>query len=228
MILASFQLEQTDRRLLIAAIIVLTILFIVFALVGALVRLITLSFGKRLDNLVADAVKYRVIDNKKQFRKYAFEKNGRKFVKDATPGVCIILVSVIFYIISSLITKVWAKSYFTEFSTIFWTWDFANQDNYVTLWGMKLLNTWPKLTNSPHLVADYWDSYVLCTLWLVGGTYIFVAAWAYFSRAIYVSKRANDIYKKSLEGFNYYDSMETPKLNPTEVQREKEKSGSDQ
>ncbi len=226
MIFASFQLEQTDRRLLIAAIIVLTILFIVFALIGALVRLITLSFGKKLDNLVADAVKYRIIDNKKQFKEYAYKKNGRRFVKEATPGVCIILVSVIFYIIAGIVTNTWAKPYFTEFSTIFWKWDFANQDNYVTLWGMKLLNHWPALINTPHLVGEYWDSYVLSTLWIVGGTYILVCAWAYLSRAIYVSKRANDIYKKSLEGFNYYDSMETPKINPNEIS--KQKSGSDQ
>ncbi len=224
MILASVQLDQTDRRLLITAIIVLAILFIVFALIGALIRIITLTFGKRLDNLVSDAVRFRVIENKKQFKKYAFKKNGRKFVKDATPGVCIILVSVIFYVIYGAITNEWTDKYLTEFSTIFWKWDFGNQDNYVTLWGMKLLNKWPELINSPHLVAEYWPSYILSTLWIVGWSYVLIAAWAYFSRAIYVSKRANDIYNKSLEGFNYYDTMPIGELNPNEIQKAKEKS----
>ena len=228
MILASVQLEQTDRKLAIAAIVILTILLIVFVLLGVLIRTITNAFGKRIDDLVSDAVRYRVIDNKKDFKKYAFIKNGRKFVKDATPGMLIILVSVLFYVIYGLVTQTWSGKYFTEFSTIFWKWDFSSQDNYVIVWGMKILNHWPELTNSPHLVASYYPSYILCTLWIVGGAYLFIAAWAYFSRALYVSKRANDIYSKSLENFKYYDNINTPNVNPNEIERAmKEKSGSD-
>ncbi len=227
MILASVQLEQTDKKLIIAAIIILTILLIVFVLLGALIRTITNAFGKKLDDLVSDAVRLRVIDNKKDFKKYAFTKSGRKFVKDATPGVLIILVSVIFYVIYGLVTNVWTGKYFTEFSTIFWKWDFSNEDNYVIVWGMKILNHWPELTNTPHLVAEYYPSYILSTLWIVGGVYIFMAAWAFFSRALYVSKRANDVYSKSLENFKYYDDQDSPKINPNELEKaKKEKSGS--
>lgn len=227
-VLASIQLDQTDRRFLIVAIIALTLFFIVFALIGALTRIITRKFGERLDYLVHDAVKYRVIDNKKHFKKYARAKNGRKFVKDATPAILILLVSVIFYVIYGIVSETWTGKYFTEFSTIFWKWDFANEDNYVIFWGAKVLAKWPELTNTPHLVKEYWPSYILATLWSIGGIYLLFAGWAYLARSYYIFKRADEVYKKTLEGFNYYGNETAPAVNPLDIQKAKEKSGSNQ
>lgn len=220
---ATFQLNDTDRRLLIAAIIVLTLLFIVFALIGALIRTITLGMGKRIDQDVADAVRYRIIQNEKHFRKYARIKNARRFTKQATIPILILLASLLFYLIYAGVTGEWTRNYWKEFGTLFYQWDFANEENYAIVWGVKILAKWPSLSNTPHFVGSYYPSYILCVLWIVGGIWLFLVSQAYFARAIFIDRRARSVYKKSLDDYNHYENIypESGKANPVNLRKQK-------
>lgn len=200
-------LNETDRRLLIIAAVILTLIFIVAALIGALIRVITLGMGKRLDQDVSDAVRYRVIEDEKHFRKYARIKNARRLFIQATPPLLILFVSVLFYVIYAGVTDEWTRNFWGEFGTLFYQWDFGNDAYYATVWGMRILASWPALINTPHFVGAYYPSYILCTLWLVGGTYLFFVLWAFVARAIFVDRRARSVFKKDLTDYNYYDNV---------------------
>lgn len=199
--------NESDRRLAIVAFIILTILFLIFGLLGMLIRKIMQLQGEKLDELVSHAVHFRILESEKHFRKYAKTKSRRLFYKQVFPPILIMLVSLIFYLIYAGITDRWIHDYWGEFSTIFFLWDFGDEGSYVTFWGLRLLAKWPPCINEPHFVPEYFASYFLCTLWITGTIYFFVVSQAYLSRAFMISHRAKTIYNKSLEGYNYYDSI---------------------
>jgi len=200
-------MSESDKRLLIATFIILIILFILIGLIGMAIRKIMQSQGKRIDAEVADAVRFRVIEDSKHFRRYARLKNQRLFYKQALPPVLILLSSLIFYLIYAGVTNNWTHNYWADFGTIFFLWDFGDADSYAVFWGMRLLAKWPPITNEPHIVMENYASYILCTLWIIGSLYLLIVAQAYFSRMIMISHRASTVYNKSLDGYNYYDSI---------------------
>jgi hypothetical protein len=202
--------NENNRRLLIIALVVLVLLFILLGLIGMAIRKVMQEQGKRIDQEVSDAVRFRIIDDEKHFRRYASIKSRRLFVKQACWPILIAFVSLLFYIIYAASTNGWSENYWGEFGTLFYQWDFGNEDCYATFWGMRLLASWPPLSNTPHFVAEYYAAYVLCTLWLVSSIWFFVASQAYLSRMVMINRRAKSIYNKSLEGYNYYDTMAYP------------------
>ncbi len=199
--------SESDRRLVIAAFIILVVLFILIGLIGMLIRKIMQWQGSKLDELVSHAVHFRILEDEKHFRKYAKTKSKRLFYKQALPAVAILFVSLLFYLIYAGVTGEWAHDYWNDYGTIFFLWDFGDEESYVVFWGVRLLAKWPPLSNEPHFVAENYASYILCTLWIVGTTYFFVASQAYLSRSFMISHRAKTVYNKSLDGYNYYDSI---------------------
>ncbi len=199
--------NESDRRLVIAAFIILVILFVLIGLIGMLIRRIMQWQGSRLDELVSHAVHFRILESEKHFREYAKIKSKRLFYKQSFPAIAILLVSLLFYLIYAGVTGEWIHDYWGDFGTIFFLWDFADEDSYVIFWGMRLLAKWPPLVNEPHFVAEDYASYILCTLWLTGIVYFFVASQAYLSRAFMISHRAKTVYNQSLDGYNFYDSI---------------------
>lgn len=207
MMLASVSMSDNDRRLLIAAFIILIILFILVGLIGMLIRKIMQVQGRKLDELVSHAVHFRILEDEKHFKRYAYIKSRRLFYKEALPPCLILFASLLFYLIYAGVTGEWVHDYWKDYGTIFFLWDFGNEESYVTFWGMRLLASWPPLSNTPHFVAENYASYILCSLWLVGGTYFLVVGQGYLSRTFMIGQRASTVYSKSLEGFNYYDSI---------------------
>ena len=199
--------NESDRRLAIAAFIILTILFLIVGLIGMLIRKIMQLQGAKLDELVSHAVHFRILEDEKHFRKYAKAKSKRLFFKQALPPILSLFVSLVFYLIYAGVSNKWVNDYWGEFSTLFFVWDFADEGSHVTFWGLRILAKWPPCINEPHFVPEYFASYILCSLWIVGSVYFFVVSQAYLSRAFMISHRAKTVYSKSLEGYNYYDSI---------------------
>ncbi len=207
MILASAFSNENDRRILIAAFIIVIILFILIGLIGMLIRKIMQKQAKRLDDLVADAVRFRIVADEKHFRRYAKIRSKRLFYKQAFPPMMILFSSLVIYLIYAGVTDNWSRNYFGEFGDLFFLWDFGDEGSYVDFWGMHLLAKWPPLTNEPHFEVSHIISYILCLMWLIGIVYFFVVSQAYLSRAFMISHRASTVYNKSLDGFNYYESI---------------------
>jgi len=220
--LLDFTINEGDKRLLIVLLVFSLLFLLIIGLVGILIRFLTNRFSGRMDYEIQAAVRYRVIHTPEQLWKYGLIKNRRRFFKEASIPVLIALFSFFFWLGYSAISGIWSRNYFGEFGTIFFLWDFGDPDSYVNFWGMTLLAKVPPLISSPHLVAEYWVSYILVPLWLIAIGWYVVNIWSYVARLTLLRRRMHTIFEKGLENFNYFDGQETAldsKNNPLPPQQ---------
>lgn len=214
-VLLDFTLNEGDKRLLIVLLVFALLFLLIIGLFGVLIRFLTNKFAGRMDYEIQAAVRYRVIHTPEQLWKYGLAKNRRRFFKEASIPVLIALFSLFFWLGYSSITGIWGRNYFGEFGTVLFQWNWGDADSYVNFWGMTLLAKFPPLTSSPHLVADYWVSYVLVPLWLVAIGWYLVDIWRYASRISLLRRRMHTVFEKGLDDFNYFDGQGTPPVPPS-------------
>ena len=206
-----FALSENDKRLLFILLIVFLIIFLLLGLIGVLIRSVSKVFSKRIDYEIHEAVTNRVITTPEQLKKYGIAKNNRLFFKQAIPPFLILAVSLLMYLIYSFATGIWAEDYFGHFSSLLYTWDWGDPENFAEFWGLTLLRRWPPLANEPHFVAEYWGAYILVPLWRTAIGYYLIIIQAYVSRAMMLEKRTHTVFEKSLEDFNYFnDKKDAP------------------
>ena len=209
--LVEFALSENDKRLLFILLIVFLIIFLILGLIGVLMRTISKSFSRRIDYEIHEAVTSRVITTPEQLKRYGAAKNNRLFFKQAIPPFIILAVSLLMYLVYSFASGIWGEDYFGHFSSLLYTWDWANPENYAEFWGLNLLRRWPPLLNEPHFVAEYWGAYILVPLWVTAIVYYLIVIQAYVSRAIMLERRSHTVFEKSLEDFNYFnDKKDAP------------------
>lgn len=203
-------LSENDKRLLIALLLVLILVFVLIGYIGMLITRIMKWQGKMLDNLVADALYTRVVTTRKHFFKYANKKNWRMFYKQSWVGILIIIVSVLVLVIRNAIVKDFSYNPFNQengFATVLFLWDFGNQDYYTTIFGIKVLSQWPGLINSPHFVLDAWASYVFVPGVIIGGLWYFWATQCFIARTIRMIRLSRTAFDKNLDNFNQNDAI---------------------
>lgn len=202
-------MSENDKRLLIILLVIAILLFILLGLIGMLIRYIMQEQGKRIETYLSDGVRYRVVSDPEHFKKFGWKVNNRMLYKQALVPWILGAVSLLVYILFAAITNEWGRDYWGEFRTLFYQWDWGNSDNFVNVFGLHLLAKWPDLLSAPSWHNEYWISYVLVPLWLTSIIYYLVVAQAYLSRGIAISRLARSVYNKSLDGFNYYDTLPT-------------------
>src|SRR5574344_1285221 len=97
------KLTESDKRLIIAFLLIFILLFVIIGAIGYLIVRIMKWQGKKLDSCVSDVVYTRVITDKKKFSKFAHKKNWIIFYKAARVPVIIMLVSGIILVIRILV-----------------------------------------------------------------------------------------------------------------------------
>jgi hypothetical protein len=201
-------MSDNDRKLLIVLMVILVLLLVLLGLLGMLIRFTMQQQAKRIDYYMHDPVVYRVVADPEHFRKYGYVVNNRLLYHQALVPFIIGLVSIVFYLIYAATTNGWSEDYFGHFGTLFFRWNWSDSSNYVTFWGITLLAKWPSLESGPAPEAGYWASYILVPLWLTSVIYFLVVIQAFFSRFLMINRRSRTVYEKSLEGYNYYSTME--------------------
>lgn len=196
-------LSQSDKKLIFIFLFVFIVVFILLGLIGVLIRRITLIMETRMDYEIHEAVIRRVISTPEQLRKYGSIKNRRRFFVEAIPVFCILIASVLAYLVTSFITGKWSGSYFADFGDLFYAWDWDNAVR-VKVFGIELLSEWPATSNVPHFELEHLGSYILCILWLTAVGYFVVVTQAFMARGILLNRRCRTVFGKSLEGFNYF------------------------
>lgn len=199
------QLSETEKRIILALLIIFILVFVLIGLIGSLV-VRTMKFqGKRLDNLVSDVVTTRVITNKKQFFPYARKKNSQLFFKQSFIPLLILFAGVAVYLIYDAVIGDFTYNPFNTtngFGTLFYTFDFNDPSIYSNFFGMTILADWPPIATTPHFVVEAWQAYVSVPLMLVGGIWYLITAQCFLARIIRMHKLSRTIFDKSLEGFN--------------------------
>ena len=157
------QLSENDKRILIAACLILILLFVLIGLLGSAIIRTMKWQGKKCDTLVSDVVTNHIVTTPLQLRKYAAKKNARYFIKQAWLPIILIIVGVLVLIIRNLIKQDWAYNPVNlddGFGTLLFAWDFKDPDSYTTIFGITVLAKWPPLINSPHFVVDAIYAYI--------------------------------------------------------------------
>ena len=210
------QLSENDKRILIAACLILILLFVLIGLLGSAIIRTMKWQGKKCDTLVSDVVTNHIVTTPLQLRKYAAKKNARYFIKQAWLPIILIIVGVFVLIIRNLIKQDWTYNPVNlddGFGTLLFAWDFKDPDSYTTIFGITVLAKWPPLINSPHFVVDAIYAYIGVPLVVVGGLWYIVAAQAYLARWLRAHKLARSVFDKSLDNYNQNAPIPDPTNN---------------
>lgn len=207
MMLPSFiALTDKDKRVILIFFLLLIVLVAFVAVIGAIITRVMRWQGKKLDDLTHDVVKTKVIDNRKDFLRYARIKNWRYYFRQAWIPLIILIVSVMILVIHNAATNNWDYDLLdynkTGFNTLFFIWDFNDPAIHHKFFGIDLICDWPKVINTPHFSIDAWASYLFFFGTLVGGAWYLVVLQCLIARTIRMYKLSYDIYNKSLDGYN--------------------------
>lgn len=205
------QITENDKRLILAFLLVLILLFVLIGYIGMLIVRIMRWQGKKLDNMVADVLTTRVITNKKHFTRYARKKNWRYFFKQSWIPLLILLGSVGTLVVRGIIQHdFWSYNPFNNvdgFSSLLFLWDFGNKDYYTTVFNITLLSSWPAVINSPHFVVDAIPSYIFTIGLTIGGLWYLWTLQTVIARTIRMFQLGRSVFDKNLDKFNTNDAI---------------------
>ena len=213
--LLMLKITENDKRVIIALLFIIIILFVVIGLLGSLIIRTMKWQGKKCDTLVSDVVTNHIVKTPHQLRRYAAKKNIRHFIKQAWIPIIIIIVGVVTYIIRNAVKNDWSYNPFNindGFGTLFFVWDFSNIITTPES-GIGVLLNWPTLINQPHFEVEAICSYVAVSFVIVGGLWYLVVAQAYLARTIRAIKLSKRVFEKSLDNFDQNTPPQQPQQN---------------
>ena len=212
------KLTENDKRILIAACLIVILVFVLIGLIGSIIVRVMKWQSRKCDTLVSDVVVNRIVTTPHQLRKYARIKNTRHFIKQAWIPIILIVASVLIIVIRDAVTKDWAYNPFNidnGFGTLLFVWDFKDPDSYTKVFGITLLANWPPLSNEPHFVVEALPAYFAVPLAAVGAIWYLVVAQAYLARTLRAWKLSKQVFEKSLEGLNQNTPVENGQIVTT-------------
>lgn len=205
-------MDGSDKKLLIAMLIIFIILFVVLGLIGMAVRKLMEIQGNRLDHEMGNAARTGVVYDPKTFKALAKEKNRRIYFKQSLVPFLLCLAALLLFIFSNIATGRWGDDLWGQFNSLFYRYDWSNPDNFANFFGITLPCRFPPLCDDahgglPYFEPDFWLAYTVIPLWLISVVYYAVVTLAFVSRTMRTNKRASTIYDHHLEDFNYYDTF---------------------
>jgi hypothetical protein len=172
--------------------------------------------GKKMDTLIHDVVVSKVITDKKQLNRYGDKKSWALFFKQSAIGLLLIALAFVALLIQFFITNHWPDVFDYQhegFTTLFHIFDWGNEKYYTTVFGIKVLASWPGLLNSPHFEVAALGSYFFLPLFSVGLGWYLVSVLSLISRKLRLIDRKNNIFEKTLEGYNQNTGFATAQQN---------------
>ena len=210
-------LSETDKRVIFVLLLVIIVTLVIFGYIGLIVTRVMKWQGKRVDQFTHDVVVTKVIDNKKDFVRYARKKNWVWFFKQAWKPLTIILIASLFLIIRNAITGDWGYNVFdhqkTGFGTLLFIWDINDPNIYKEFFGIRLIADWPPLISTPHWSWDAWVSYIFVPAIFVGGIWYLIALQCVVARTIRIYQLKHSVFDKSLDNYNQNDPRSNMPIN---------------
>lgn len=186
---------------------VLALLFLTFALIGAIGWMfenLIKKYGDQVDAETWKIYETRTVNTPKEFARIAFKKSHRQAFKDyfwalLTLGLMVGLLFGYMELMNDpqLIDDLF--NYETRgFNTIFPIFDWANIPTS-NFFGLNLISDWPTLLNSPRFVPEATISYVIFLLTLFGSLLLIRATLALIGRTLRIQNKRNQIFMKNLD-----------------------------
>lgn len=186
---------------------VLALLFLTFALIGAIgwmFETLIKKYGDQVDAETWKIYETRTVNTPKEFARIAFKKSHRQAFKDyfwalLTLGLMVGLLFGYMELMNDpqLIDDLF--NYETRgFNTIFPIFDWANIPTS-NFFGLNLISGWPTLLNSPRFVPEATISYVIFLLTLFASLLLIRATLALIGRTLRIQNKRNQIFMKNLD-----------------------------
>ena len=214
------KLTENEKRLIIALLIAVILVFVLIGFLGILVKKIMLSQAHRADTFMYDLVITKTVENPHHFRQVANKKNHRLLFKQSWLPFLILLISIAFLLTYMSISSNWDLNVFDYygtngtngegFATLFFIFDFPNAPR-ADFFGIIIISDWPPILSSPYLSLNAWPSYVFVPLFLTGGVWYLVCVQAFIARTYRILVQSKKVFEKRLDN---YDATKNPLDNP--------------
>lgn len=196
------KLTEVDKRMIYILLGAFILLFVIIGYIGYIVTRIMKWQGKKINNYVTDVVITGVITKEDEFVRYARRKNVLVFYHQARIPALIVLLSILFYVISSSIigfSNPW--DYKTGFATLLYVWDLTTIITTAGEGGAGLLVNWPVVLNTPHFVPEAWISYIFVPLFVSSGCWYLFVVQGFIARFLQIKKLGQKVFGDRIENF---------------------------
>ena len=216
-------------KVLLVIFFIVVIVFILFGLIGMLIRCILKVQSKAVDKDMAYLVTSRVCDNSKDFNKYAHIKSMDRFFKASLFPFIFFFLTLILYLIYHLVFKEhpWFESIFnreTGISSLFYSFDFSKVE-YVPPLGFdfdKVIVTPPTPFNNERIF-----NYFIFFFLLIGLIWYLVNVMAYIARSYRISKMSKKIYSANLDKMDLSSFYNKNIVDTTSSDEKEDKNNND-
>jgi ABC-type multidrug transport system fused ATPase/permease subunit len=207
---------ENDKRLAIAVLLVLILVFVLIGYIGMLVSRLMKWQGKKVDDMMHDITVTQVVTNSKSFRKIAYKKSGRYFFKQAWIPIIILIVAFIILFICEAIHDFTYDIFnheTTGFGTLLFIWKDTGEKRIFLEFNSLEMTTTINLIHSPTFKVEAIWSYVFVPVFLTGAIWYLVNVQCLISRAFRIEKLSRKVYDKSMDNINM---TKTP-FNPSSL-----------
>lgn len=199
MMVTLIKLTENDKRLIMALLMILILLFIIVGYFSLLLKKIMDRQGSKADAMLKNVVDAKIFDNEKKFIKFGIKKNVRIFFREARIPFIILSAACLFLLFYCMFSGDWHPDVFGPekgFGTLFFEFKW---DKWADFFGMKIISGWPSIVRYPAFKAEAWYSYIFVPALLVGGVWWLISTQAYIARSFRIYKIARGIYRKKLD-----------------------------
>lgn len=201
MILYASKLSEDSKRLLIALLFALIVLFIIIGCIGLIVKKIMKKQAEGADDMMYDVIRAKLFNRKADLIKFGIKKNHLVFFKQAWKPFIVMVSASIVLILYCIIMNNWRVDifdYHTEgIGTLFHIFDWDNVPK-AKVFGITLISDWPPLLSTPHWSWDAWGSYIFVPAMLVGLLWFMFCVQAYIARTFRIFKIAKKVFSRSI------------------------------
>jgi len=218
------QFTENDKRLLIAVLLVLILIFVLAGYIGMLITRVMKWQGKKVDDMMHDITITNVVFDKKSFRKVAHKKSWRYFFKKSwIPIIILIVAFAVLFLCQSLYDFKYDIFDFetTGFNTLFFIWkDTGEKHAFLEFMGMEMTTT-INLVHSPVFKVEAIWSYIFVPIFLTGAIWYLIYVQCLISRAIRIFELSRKVYDKSMDDINMSKNVSGfSSVNPNEPPKE--------
>lgn len=209
------KLSESDKRVLIALLLIVILLLILVGYLVKLIKYIVKVQAHYVDKAMYDILDANLITEKKTFFKVSWEKSRRKFYFDARiPMIVIILTIAIILCYQTVIGN--------------YSWEFIGKNLYdatftlkfptENFFGIQLISNWPSIDKPCEFhfdKFDAWLSYIFFIAIAYGAIHFLVCTCALMARDIYTIKAGNEYFHKDIK------DLKQAKMNAQQIHNKK-------
>ena len=195
------KLTENDKRVIIALCLILLLLIVIFGYIQKLVAHIMRKQGMKVDKMMYDIMRARVITSEKTFAKEASYKSHVYFVKKSwIPG----LITTCFALALVLYAYFMHEFNFSFYTKAFKDICFELDWPYAPFFGMNLPCDWPTVVSSPDWSwsVDKYLSIFLTLGLVIAGTFFLVEVQALIARRMRIHKLRRTYFEKNINKLN--------------------------